>query len=95
MRQACPCPVDLTHISLCTIVGHGDYIGIERIGRYDVRSSLHILRMDLFQHIGTGDVQKVVIAFQLSGEISEPFPSIILLCQFIPLNHRAQPTVEH
>ena len=94
-HQTCSCPIDLAHIGLCTIISHRDHIGIKRISRDNVCPCLHILRVNLFQHIGPGDVQEVIIAFQLSGEIRESFPSIILFCQFKPLDHGAQPSVEH
>ena len=42
----------------------GYTIGVEGIGFQDPGSGLKVIRMDLFDHFGTGDGEQVVVALQ-------------------------------
>ena len=93
--DACGLQIDFTATVLQMIVGHGNALGTECIGFDNVRSGLKIGFVNLLNQIRTGNAKHIIVAFHLSGQVTEPFSTKIIFCQMIALNHRTLGSVQN
>jgi len=64
------------------------------IGLDNVCAGLQVFAMNLKNHIGTGDIEHVIIALYLPGNVLENIPAEVVFRQIIALNHRTVCSVE-
>ena len=76
------------------VVGQRDGVGVERVGGYQVGAGLEVARMDFADDVGPRQVEQVVAAAQLSGQLAEPLAAVVRLGEPVALDHRAEAAVE-
>ena len=88
-------PVYLLHIPLCSVIGHADRRGIERVGLYNVGSRFEICRMNIVYDIRVGKNQNIVIPFKLELVVGKSRTSEPGFTQTPLLNHGTHGSVQN
>ena len=65
------------------------------IGFDQVSASCQIAFVDVANHVGAGQAQQLVVAFDVFVEIFEPFATVLRFGQFKALDHGAHGAIEH
>ena len=85
--------VDVPDMRLGAIIGLADGVGVERVGGQNLRSRLDEFGSDFRDQLGARQVQQIIIAALVLGEIKAP--EIILRLQAPILDRRAVRAVLH
>ena len=72
--------VHFTHIFFYVIVGHGHRCRAECVGFDDVCTGFKVFAVNVLNHIGAGEAQQIIVALQLSGNVSKPLIAKIFFC---------------
>ena len=68
--------------------------GTEGVGFQDVGAGFKILLVNLADHVGPGELQQLVVAFQGFRVVAETLAAIVVLAEPVALDHRAHRAVE-
>ena len=72
---------------LHAVILHRDGVGVECICRENIGTGVEVLPVDVAQDVGLRDVQYIVIALDLVGEVGEAFAAIVGLRESEALDH--------
>ena len=87
--------VDLRRERFHLVIRHSDRGGVEGIGFQNIRARFQISVVDLADHLGLAEHQKIVVAFKIAGPVAETTAAKIVLVQFITLDHGAHAAIQH
>ena len=79
--------VHLAGESLHAVILHRDGVGVECICGENIGTGVEVLPVDVAQNVGLRDVEYIVIALDLVGEVGEAFAAIVGLRESEALNH--------
>ena len=85
----CCCDVDVISLGFHAIIGHGDGGGVEGVGADDVSANFEICLMNFFDHLGFGEGEEVIVAFDVLVPIGKFLTTIIFFPEFVALDHGA------
>ena len=88
------CHVEFIGERLHAVIGHGDRVGIERVGLENIGTGREVLGMDSGHNLRLGEYQQVIVPLEVAGPVGEPGPAIIGLLQPMTLQHGAHGAVE-
>ena len=94
-RNLRPFQIELPHKLLALVVGHRNALAREGVGGQDVSSCRQVTAGNIVHHVGTSEVEQVVVPLQLAGQVGEGFVAEILFFQPVGLNHSAHCPIQN
>src|SRR5262245_38864162 len=85
--------VELTRQRLHPKLGERDGLGAESVGFDNVRTSIEVLVMNLFDDLRLRQAKQVVIALQIAWPVFESLAPIVGFFKLVTLNHCAHRAV--
>ena len=93
-RQPCGLVVQLVGEVLHAVVGLGDPLRAEGVGRDDVGAGLEVLAVDRPDDVGLGEAEQVAVAAHVAVPVGEALAAVAALVEPVPLDHRAHGPVD-